>query len=112
MIPYDMGVNVSFSSQLAGANTDWFFSPIYEGDKIKFRPLAGARYIRLAGSFPFDGYDSGLGYTVANQPLRRWWWDDDDDWNSGRWLPGPLCFDHAIQFTECTDFVLEFFDNL
>ena len=64
VIPFDMGVTVAFSSRLAGANTDWYFSPTYERDNVKLRPLAGAKYIRLQESFVFDGFDSGMGYTV------------------------------------------------
>jgi len=66
VIPYDMGVNVSFSSRLAGANTDWYFNSVYERGKVKVRPFAGAKYIRLQEDFLFDAYDSGLGYTVNN----------------------------------------------
>lgn len=65
VIPYDMGVIVQFSSRIASANTDWYFSPVYEREKIKVRTLAGARYIRLQESFLFDGTDSGMGYTVS-----------------------------------------------
>lgn len=64
LIPYDMGVRIEFATQLSGANADWFFSPIYEGSKIKFRTLAGARYFYLNQQFSFDGYDSGMSYTI------------------------------------------------
>lgn len=65
VIPYDMGVIVQFASRLAGANTDWYFSPMYEREKIKVRTMAGARYLRLQEGFLFDGTDSGMGYTVS-----------------------------------------------
>ena len=65
VIPYDMGVIVQFASRIAGANTDWYFSPVFEREKIKVRTLAGARYIRLQEQFLFDGTDSGMGYTVS-----------------------------------------------
>ena len=63
--PYDMGVFVRMTSQLMGANTDWYFNSIYEQRAIKVRPLLGAKYIFLREKFSFDGYDSGLGYTIS-----------------------------------------------
>lgn len=66
VVPYDMGVFISFQSRIAGANTDWYFNPIYDNKNIKVRTLAGVKYVRLQESFQFDGYDSGLGYTVSN----------------------------------------------
>ncbi len=66
VIPYDMSVRFAFSTRLAGANTDWYFNPVYEGQSFKLRPLGGARYIRLQENFLFDAYDSGLAYTVAS----------------------------------------------
>ncbi len=65
--PYDMGVYVRFTSQLMGANADWLFNPVYEQSAIRIRPLVGAKYVHLQEKFSFDGYDSGLGYTV-NSP--------------------------------------------
>lgn len=65
--PYDMGVNIRFTSQLMGANADWYFNSIYEQQAIRIRPLVGARYFNLREKFSFDGYDSGLGYTI-NDP--------------------------------------------
>ena len=67
VVPYDMGVNVSFTSRIAGGNTDWYFNPIYDSKSVKIRPLAGVKYVRLQEAFTFDGYDSGLGYTVNSQ---------------------------------------------
>ena len=64
--PYDMGVFVRFNSQLMGANADWYFNSIYEQKAIKIRPLVGAKYVHLRETFSFDGYDSGLGYTVSD----------------------------------------------
>ena len=64
--PYDMGVSIRFTSQLMGANSDWYFNSIYEQPALRVRPLVGARYIHLKETFSFDGYDSGLGYTVNN----------------------------------------------
>jgi hypothetical protein len=66
VIPYDMGVRISFTSLLSGANSDYIFNPVYEKQNMKIRPLAGVRYIRLREDFLFDAYDSGLGYTVNN----------------------------------------------
>lgn len=64
--PYDMGVFVRFTSQLMGANADWYFNAIYEQPAIRIRPLIGAKYVHLREKFSFDGYDSGLGYTVSS----------------------------------------------
>jgi hypothetical protein len=63
--PFDMGVFIRYTTQLGGVNTDWSFNPIYERNAIKLRPLLGARYFYLNEKFSFDGYDSGLGYTVS-----------------------------------------------
>ena len=62
--PYDMGVFVRFTSQLMGANADWYFNAIYEQPAIRVRPLVGAKYVHLQEKFQFNGSDSGLGYTV------------------------------------------------
>jgi hypothetical protein len=66
VVPYDMTVRINFTSALAGANADWYFEPAYDQGLIKIRPTAGGKFINLREGFLFDGYDSGMGYTVSS----------------------------------------------
>lgn len=68
VVPYDVGVQFDYSTSFYGGNLDWYFSPIYDRDWFKIKPVAGARVLRLQELFAFTGIDSGMGYTLSQDP--------------------------------------------
>ncbi len=65
VVPYDTYVAFNYSTNTFGGNLDWYFSPVFERDYFKIRPLAGARYLVVNELFQFTGVDSGMGYTLS-----------------------------------------------
>lgn len=65
VVPYDLYVDLQYKSNVYGGNLDWYFTPIYDRDYFKIRPLAGARVMTVNELFSFDAADSGLGYTLS-----------------------------------------------
>lgn len=64
VMPFDIYFRTELTSQLAGANADWYGTSIYDRSSVLVRPVAGARFFQLREGFSFDGADSGLGYTI------------------------------------------------
>jgi hypothetical protein len=64
VVPYDMYVQFEFRTNTFGGNLDWYFTPIFDRDYFKIRPLVGGRYLMVNESFSFRAADSGLGYTL------------------------------------------------
>jgi hypothetical protein len=65
VVPYDLYVDLQYVSSVYGGNLDWYFTPTYDGDYFKIRPLAGARVMTVNELFSFDAGDSNLGYTLS-----------------------------------------------
>ncbi len=62
--PYDLQFILKQSINTGGANAAWAFSPVYEKDNIKVRPIVGGRYFRVDETFSFYGESTLLGYTA------------------------------------------------
>ena len=78
--PYDLQFNLSHSINTGGANAAWAFSPVYDNDNIKVRPIFGGRYFRIDETFQFDGASTLLSYTDDG--------DADTPINAKVFLPG------------------------
>jgi len=78
--PYDLQFNLSHSMNTGGANAAWAFSPVYDNDNIKIRPIFGGRYFRIDETFQFDGESTLLSYTDDG--------DADTPINAKVFLPG------------------------
>ena len=78
--PYDLQFNLSHSINTGGANAAWAFSPVYDNDNIKVRPIFGGRYFRIDETFQFDGASTLLAYTDDG--------DADTPVNAKVFLPG------------------------
>jgi len=78
--PYDLEFNLSHTINTGGANAAWAFSPVYDNDKIKVRPIVGGRYFRIDETFQFDGASTLLAYTDDG--------DADTPINAKVFLPG------------------------
>lgn len=64
VVPYDMYVQFQFRTNTFGGSLDWYFTPIYDRDYFKIRPVAGARYLMVNEAFSFRAADSGMGYSL------------------------------------------------
>ena len=60
--PYDLQFTLRQSMNTGGANAAWAFSPVYDDDGIKVRPIVGGRYFRIDETFRFDGASTLLAY--------------------------------------------------
>ena len=60
--PYDLEFILRQSISTGGAAAAWAYSPIYEKDSLKVRPIVGGRYFRIDETFRFDGSSALLGY--------------------------------------------------
>jgi hypothetical protein len=78
--PYDLDFIVSQTINAGGANAAWAFSPVYDNDNIKVRPIFGGRYFRIDEQFRFDGASTLLSYTDDG--------DADTPDNAKVFLPG------------------------
>ena len=78
--PYDLEFVLRQSMHTGGANAAWAFSPVYEKDNIKVRPVVGGRYFRIDETFQFDGASTLLSYTDDG--------DADTPINAKVFLPG------------------------
>ncbi len=78
--PYDLQFNLSHSINTGGANAAWAFSPVYDNDNIKVRPIFGGRYFRIDETFQFDGASTLLAYNDDG--------DADTPINAKVFLPG------------------------
>ena len=78
--PYDLAYTISQSLSAGGANAAWAFSPVYEKDNIKVRPIFGGRYFRIDETFRFDGASTLLAYNDDG--------DADTPANAKVFLPG------------------------
>lgn len=78
--PYDLNYVISQSLSAGGANAAWAFSPVYDTDNIKVRPIFGGRYFRIDETFRFDGASTLLAYNDDG--------DADTPDNAKVFLPG------------------------
>lgn len=62
--PFDIYYRLQLTSQVGGANLDWYTAPIIDKPAFMMRAAYGARYLAVRETFQFDGADSGLGYTI------------------------------------------------
>jgi len=60
--PYDLQFMLRQTINTGGANAAWAFSPVYDNDNIKVRPIVGGRYFRIDEMFRFDGASTLLAY--------------------------------------------------
>ena len=60
--PYDLNYVLSQSINTGGVNAAWAFSPIYDNDNVKVRPIFGGRYFRIDEQFGFQGASTLLAY--------------------------------------------------
>ena len=61
--PYDVQFRLQQSISTGGVNADWAFSPVYDNDSIKIRPVAGGRWFWINETMNFDGVSTLLSYT-------------------------------------------------
>lgn len=61
--PYDLSYILSQTISAGGVNAAWAFSPVYDNDNIKVRPIFGGRYFRINETFGFSGASTLLAYT-------------------------------------------------
>ena len=78
--PYDLEFILRQTINTGGANAAWAFSPVYDNDNIKVRPVFGGRYFRIDETFQFDGASTLLSYTDDG--------DADTPINAKVFLPG------------------------
>ena len=78
--PYDLQFILRQSMNTGGANAAWAFSPVYDEDNIKVRPVFGGRYFRIDETFQFNGESTLLSYTNNG--------DADTPINAKVFLPG------------------------
>ncbi len=78
--PYDLEFILRQTINTGGANAAWAFSPVYDNDNIKVRPIFGGRYFRIDETFQFNGESTLLSYTDDG--------DGDTPVNAKVFLPG------------------------
>ncbi len=61
--PYDVQFNLKQSIATGGVNADWAFSPVYDNDRIKIRPVVGGRWFWINETMSFNGVSTLLSYT-------------------------------------------------
>ena len=73
--PYDVQFLLKQTISTGGVNADWAFSPIYDNDRIKIRPVVGGRWFWIDETMNFNGistllsYDSGAATRDADTPV-------------------------------------------
>ena len=60
--PYDVQFLLKQSIATGGVNADWAFSPVYDNDRIKIRPVVGGRWFWIDETMNFDGVSTLLSY--------------------------------------------------
>ena len=60
--PYDVQFKLQQTISTGGVNADWAFSPIYDNDRIKIRPVAGGRWFWIDETMTFNGISTLLAY--------------------------------------------------
>ena len=77
--PYDLDFILKHKVNTGGVNAAWAFSPVYEKDNFKIRPIVGGRYFRIDETFRFDGASTLLSYITRG--------DSDTPINAKTFLP-------------------------
>ena len=90
---FDLDYIVKHEIESYGSGFHFSFSPVYEKDSLRVRPIIGARVMRINEFFGFRGVDSGLAYTF-NLPNGL---DDDGDF-----ILDNVDEDGTLNFTELT----------
>ena len=78
--PYDLQFLLRQTINTGGANAAWAFSPVYDNDNIKVRPIVGGRYFRIDETFLFEGASTLLAYSAgggADSPANSKIWPPD-----------------------------------
>ncbi len=78
--PYDLQFLLRQTINTGGANVAWAFSPVYDNDNIKVRPIVGGRYFRIDETFLFEGASTLLAYSAgggADSPENSKIWPPD-----------------------------------
>lgn len=60
--PYDVQFLLKQSISTGGVNADWAFSPVYDNDRIKIRPIVGGRWFWIDETMNFNGVSTLLSY--------------------------------------------------
>lgn len=79
--PYDLEYVLKHTINTGGANAAWAFSPVYDNEGIKVRPVVGGRYFRIDETFRFNGESTLLSYTAlgdADTPVNAKTFRPDD----------------------------------
>ena len=80
--PYDVQFILKQKISSGGVNADWAFSPVYDNDRIKIRPVVGGRWFWIDNTMNFNGVSTLLSYTSQGASA-----DSDTPVNAKVFLP-------------------------